>query len=414
MESVNNNAVSYSVVLSACLLVVLGDLRNVISPVGYWALWGVVVLIGFMSAPERLSFKVSRELSVYILGFFVLFVAFVMSSIANLDINTFYQGLKMLSVGVVFVCVYTHSQRLQQEDYYSLSAVSIVVGFLFFCVAKFYLTDWHVKLGDGRQGSQFAFPGVLWKTCAFFAGFVIVGMLFDSRSKVLGFLVLMAAAYVLMMDSSRTGFIVFLMEILLILLLSMHLKPKLTFFLLLLCVMVSTFVLMLYSTGYDFLNFNDSPLVVDRLGAGDPVRAQMLADGLMYFDKCLPFGCGFGATTSEVDGFPMVVHNAFLSSGGDLGGLGFLGLSLLVISPLLIFSLRLWRYAAGEDKSRHTFIYATAAFGGALGFTLLLMLHPFSTELSEWGIWIIMASALSVLSRQLVISNQIQAEGDGI
>ena len=414
MESVKNNAVSYSVVLSACLLVVLGDLRSLISPAGYWALWGGVILIGFLSAPERLGFKVSGELSVYLLGFFILFVAFVMSSIANLDINTFYQSIKVLAIAVVFVCVYTHSQRLQQEDYYTLGAVSIVVGFLFFCVTKFYLTGWYIELGDGRQGSQFAYPGVLWKTCAFFAGFVIVGVLFDSKSKVLSLCVLTAAAYVLVMDSSRTGFIIFMMQILLIFLLSVHLKPKLTFFLLLLCVTAFTFVLLLYSTGYGFLNFDDSPLVVNRLAAGDPVRAQMLADGLMYFEECFPFGCGFGATTTDVDGYAMVVHNAFLSSGGDLGGLGFLGLLILVISPLLIFSLRLWRYAVGENKTRDTFIYAIAAFGGSLGFTLLLMLHPFSTELSEWGIWIIMASALSVLSRQRVISDQVQAEGDGI
>lgn len=65
MESVKSNAVSYGVILSACLLVVLGDLRSLISPTGYWALWGVVVLVGFLAAPERLNLKVSRARYLY-------------------------------------------------------------------------------------------------------------------------------------------------------------------------------------------------------------------------------------------------------------------------------------------------------------------------------------------------------------
>ena len=411
MGNVKKNAASYGIVLSACLLVVLGDVRSLISPAGYWALWGLIVVVGLISAPERLSFKVSPELAVYILGFFVLFSAFVLSALANAEIQTFYQGLKMMCIGGVFVCVYAHSQFLEQGDYHSIASRSILTGFLVFCMAKYYLTGLYIELGDGRQGSLFAYPGVLWKTCAFFAGFVIVGTLFDGRSKVTSLLVMIAGAYILVMDSSRTGFIVFLLVILLILLLSMHVRPKLTLLLFFISIISFTAVLMLYSTGYDILNFNQNPLVVDRLAAGDPVRARMLADGLRSFETCMPFGCGFGSTTSEVDGSPMVVHNAFISSGGDLGILGFIGLLILIFSPLLIFAIRLCRYAMHEHKAKYIFIYAIAALGGSLGFALLLMLHPFSTELSEWGIWILMTSALSVLSRQFIMSEHVQVTG---
>ena len=64
-----------------------------------------------------------------------------------------------------------------------------------------------------------------------------------------------------------------------------------------------------------------------------------------------------------------------------------------------------------EHKAKYIFIYAIAALGGSLGFALLLMLHPFSTELSEWGIWILMTSALSVLSRQFIMSEHVQVTG---
>lgn len=406
MESFKSNAVSYGVILSACLLVVLGDLRSLISPTGYWALWGVVVLVGFLAAPERLNLKVSRELGIYMLGFLLLFFAFGLSALVNLDVQTFYQALKVMCIGLVFVCIYTHSQRLEQSSYFSISAISICVGFCCFFFAKYFLVGLYIELGDGRQGSQFAYPGVLWKTCAFFAGFVIIGMLFDAKNKVVSLLVLMAALYVLVMDSSRTGFIVFLFELILIFLLSVHVRPQVTLLLCFLGLIAVTTGLILYSSGYDFMNMNDSPLVVDRLAAGDPIRSRMLADGLNQFESCMPFGCGFGSTTTQVDGEPMVVHNAFLTSGGDMGALGLIGLLILVFTPLLIFISRLWRYAKYQYKEKQVFIYSVAAFGGSLGFALLLMLHPFSTELSEWGIWMIMTSALSVLSHQFLVGEQ--------
>ena len=89
---------------------------------------------------------------------------------------------------------------------------------------------------------------------------------------------------------------------------------------------------------------------------------------------------------------------------------GFFGLLILVFSPLFIFAARLWSYTLyrDQDKEKHVFIYSVAAFGSSLGFALLLMLHPFSTELSEWGIWIIMTSALSVLSHQFTFGNKVQ------
>lgn len=39
------------------------------------------------------------------------------------------------------------------------------------------------------------------------------------------------------------------------------------------------------------------------------------------------------------------------------------------------------------------------------------MLHPLSTELSEWGIWIVMVSILSVFSKHVDVNElNVQAE----
>ena len=414
MESFKSRTVSYGVVLAACVLVVLGDLRNLITPSGYWMLWGVVTFLGFVSAFDKMTIKLARELNVYVVGFLVLFVAFLLSSIVNFDFRTFYQAIKILCIGVVFLCVYMHSLRLAQGDYYSISAVSICVGFFVFCLTKYYLIRWHVVLDDGRQGSQLAYPGVLWKTCAFFAGFVMVGMLFDGKSKVVSVFVLMAAVYVLVMDSSRTGFMVFLLQLAFVFILSLYIRPRVTLWLCFLCLILMTVVLFFYGSSYVFLNVDSSPLVLGRFLSGDPVRVQMLADGLVQLKVCMPFGCGFGSTTTEAHGETMVVHNAFLASGGDLGVLGFVGLFVLVFSPLLVYAVRIGRYILCEHKVKQIFVYSIAAYGGSLGFALLLMLHPFSTELSEWGIWIVMTSALTVVSHQLAVNTQVERLESGV
>lgn len=101
----------------------------------------------------------------------------------------------------------------------------------------------------------------------------------------------------------------------------------------------------------------------------------------------------------------MVVHNAYLSSVGDLGLGGLMGLAILMFSPVLFFFTRLYKYSALKYKPARDLAYAVAAFGGVAGYILLLMLHPFSTELSEWGIWIVMVSALSVMSQRMTIDD---------
>ena len=401
---------SYCIVLGASILVVLGDIRSLVSPLGYWCAWIVIAFFGFAFSPSKAIFRIARDQAGYLLFFLLLALAFMLSALANTDVSTFYQGVKVLVIALVFLSVYTHCSKLSVGDYYSLSVVSISVSLMFFSVSKFYFTDLHITLGDGRQGSQFAYPGVLWKTCAFFVLFVIVGVVYDGKSKVVGGGAIAAAFYLLVMDSSRTGFLVFSLGLGLMVILTAYLKPRFFLLALLLAMIASVVLFTLSALGLGFLNIEKNPLVIERLAAGDPVRAQMLVDGVKKFGDCLPFGCGFGTTTSEVQNSPMVVHNAFLSSGGDLGVMGFASLSVLIFLPVLMFLLRCASCFFSRNKSidKAVFAYAVAAFGGSISFALLLMLHPFSTELSEWGIWILMASALSVLSKRMINNNKVE------
>ncbi len=391
----------YYVVLCACLLIVVGDLRYLISPIGYWLAWGTVVAVGCFLTGCMYFRKIEVELFVYLVGFFLVFASFILSGIANESAYTLYQGVKILCVAIMFFCIYMNAQNFTVRRMYLISVICIGVGLFFFLMSKYILRDLHIVFGDGRQGSVFAYPGVLWKTSVFFIGFIIAGMFCGGENKVLSLFALIGAMYLLFMDSSRTGFLMLSMIVVMFVVLYARINPKRIMFFSFVLLIGCVALLIVYISGVITLSQSGEPLVLNRLAAGDPTRAQMLVDGISHAEQCIPLGCGFGTATTLVHGEPMVVHNAYLSALGDIGVIGFVGMFVLMFSPLFIFLWRLRGFRLTNNKSVMTVAYAIAAFGGASGYAFLMMLHPFSTELSEWGIWIIMVSVLSSNMRRM-------------
>ena len=390
-----SHKVSYFIVLAACILVVLGDLRGLITPAGYWLVWGAITVVGIISWCFRGNLSVSREMYGYGIGFLLLLSSFMLSALSNLSLNTMYQGFKIILIFICFVCIFVHSHNLKAKDIYSISVTSIVVGFLCYVFSRFMFPEFHVSFGDGRQGSRFALPGVLWKTCAFFVGFVFVGIVFDSKSKFFGVAVICMAVYLLVMDSSRTGFVVFLFVCLLVFFMVLYFSPVIAVSLFLALAFVFGLSVLINTEFYNFIG-GDNVVILERLAAGDPVRAEMIDIGISHIFECLPFGCGFGSAVIPFNGTTMVVHNAYISSAGDIGLLGFLSIVYILLCPFIVFFIRMFKKPLKQKK---LFCYVVVALAGCLGYAFLLMLHPFSTELSEWGIWIVMVSASSSLTK---------------
>lgn len=405
-----SNKVSFFVVLCACLLIVLGDVRFIIGSIGYWVAWCAVACAGFCLSSHQFSRTVSTDFFVYLVGLFLILISFLLSGVVNQDGYTIYQGVKVFFIALVFYCVYVNARNLSGADVYKISLICIAVGLFLFLISKFYLREFYVELGDGRQGSQFAYPGVLWKTPVFFIGFIVVGVVFGTGNKLLSLLALLGGLFLLKSDSSRTGFLILAMVALLFVVLCAYLKPKSTIIVSLVLGVCGIGLLTLYSGGFVFFSHAEEPLVINRLAAGDPIRAKMLADGVLHVQQCFPFGCGFGTATTQVNDENMVVHNAYLSSLGDLGGVGFTGLIMLMFAPVFFFLGKIMTFRSQEIKSNKDLAYSIAAFGGVLGYALLMMLHPFSTELSEWGIWAVMVSLLSTFSLRMVSTDDVQVE----
>ncbi|MQT71596.1 hypothetical protein GHO43_26870 [Pseudomonas sp. FSL R10-0071] len=78
--------------------------------------------------------------------------------------------------------------------------------------------------------------------------------------------------------------------------------------------------------------------------------------------------------------------------------------------PVFFFLGKLITYRLQGVTSVANLAYSIAAFGGVLGYAFLMMLHPFSTELSEWGIWALMVSLLSTFSGLMLATDDTQVE----
>jgi O-antigen ligase len=248
-----------------------------------------------------------------------------------------------------------------------------------------------------------AYPGVLWKTNAFFVAFIMARMLSNpSRNLITTMCVFLSSVYLLLADSSRTGFLWFAVIIATFALL-VFVANTVRFFSVLsvLVLLIGLIAVFNLDAIYGFFD-SKSLLVVNRLFEGDPIRAKMITDGIVNADACLPLGCGFQSSTSIVDGTPMVIHNVYLAILGDYGALGELGLLIIVVSPVVVFVMREW--TSGSSKVPLVF-YKLAAYLGAACYCFILLFHPLSSEMSEWGYWAIMLSWLSRLSNERQATN---------
>lgn len=382
----------------ATLFVVMGDLRNLVSALGYWTAWiawlvvSVFMSIVFIKRDFRLKKSGVWGVSSLIFGFYCLFFSFELSAAINGDVYTAYQGTKFIAIALLSIFIFFYSRFLGARDFYFISLFSIVISFLVFEYSRNIRVEWYVELGDGRQGDIIAYPGVLWKAGAFFIPFLIARLADDKGDKVFPLVGILLGVYLIIQDGSRTGFlwVAICMGIFAIFSIIRTKKNPLLILLFGGC-FLSIAIGMVWFWILSGSSLESFPLIFERLSEGDSLRSEMINDGIFHVESCLPFGCGFGTAVSATSDGPMVIHNAFLSSAGDVGVLGLLSLLFLIIYPLSVFVTKLW-----EKKARLNY-YQLAALMGILGFAFLMLLHPLSSEMSEWGLYLIMVSWLGSL-----------------
>lgn len=403
------------------LLSALGSLRDIATPLGYWGLWGVwaLAVIGAtwpVSGPDW-----GRAApSAWVWGSFVVLVLGMgLSAALNHSALSLHHGVKIAVIGVCCCIAWRLAAGLGWRDRVFILRWVVAAVVLVFLASKAAPYGYYIDLGSaGREGSFLAWPGVIWKVGAFFLPMFLADMLIRPRDWLVNGLAIAACVFLVMIDGTRTGMLVLGMTILAFggllawrrdwsaLLMA---RPAIVA-----CV-PALFGLLLLSTGVGYLSHGSGavsppshvaatggvfmgkaealvetavdPVTTTRLGNGDPERLRLLENGAERAVDCLPWGCGFGSTFMDPGyGVSMPVHNAYLGALADFGVLGLAGMLGFIVAAIVPIR---WALRDGMIKSEDTY-FVVASAGSALAYLLSLMLHTFSSEMSEWGYLILM------------------------
>lgn len=417
IETVSDSVLTGALAVSLVLMS-LGDLRNVVTPVGYWTLWGGwAVLATLLLKPWREA-SLARPPWQVLLSFGVLFAGMLLAGLVNHDSVTIYHAVKVAVICGLFAVMWLLATRLSWSQMLTALYFSIIVSLLCFFVPL--LSGGYMESADGRQGSLFALFGVMWKAGTFFLPLFVAELIVRPHAQTKSSLAIGACLFLVLIDGSRTG----LLLVIAILGFSSGMiwwrkdyskllrRPQ--WVLITACCLGG---LLLANTGIkawegpgvsgeaqvaapaqlaSIAERALTPIVNTRLGSGDEARVQLLLNGIERGAKCLPLGCGFGSTGTEVGAaHPTYVHNAYLAALADFGFLGLAGMLGFLLSSLAPLLLIYPKKASPEDA-----YYIAALAGSATAYSVALMLHTFTTEMSEWGYLIFALAFAWSLSKQ--------------
>lgn len=370
------------------LFVVFGDFRNLITPFGYWIAWlvwgGWVLRSKSIAGYDFLFYE-----KVFALGLSCLGLSFFISSLVNVSGYTAYQGVKLIFIGGLGWAIYYAFRSVAVPVFINASILSLMASVIFYVVSKYFFGyPFLVTLNDGREGDLIAFPGVLWKGGVFFLPFIIADCIEKKSINIFNGMGIVSGLYLICVDGSRTGLIWACLSIVALVLLFFYRYDSVRSF-------VSRNKFKFFSVIFSCLLaivFLVKGVAYSRLLSGDPVRVQMFFDAIGHARECFPFGGGFSTAVTFTPGGYIVIHNAYLSSVGDIGVLGFLGVFMLFVSPIVLMVKDVDILCSAQAKEG---AYLVASLLGVLGFYFSWVFHPLTTEMSEWGILFVMFSLLS-------------------
>ncbi len=361
----------------------------------------------------------------------------IVSGLVNQDKATVYQATKIVVVCGLFLAMWLIAVRAKPAQVLDAMYLAITVSILCFFIP--IMTGGYMESLDSRQGSIFALFGVMWKAGTFFLPVFVADLIVRPKAWIANSLAIGACLFLVLLDGSRTG------QLLIVIMFACscallwwrgdfwQLLRRPQWIVLIACCLgglllanaaikssrnsassastqttvaravqspaslsaaVSVPAIAFDAASASAPSFALSvaplatitgsaltPLVNTRLGSGDDARVKLLLNSLKRVPACLPFGCGFGSTATDIGTeHPVYVHNAYLAALADFGLLGLAGML-----GFLLCSLTPLRVALNKSTLPGQAYYVAAMAGTALAYCLALMLHTFTTEMSEWG-----------------------------
>lgn len=345
------------------LLAAWGDLRNIIEPAGYWIVWLLGVGLILIFHKSRINYSL-------LILFIIISCSALLSALFNVDQNTLYQSIKILVCGFCLIIVVGFFKNITFNEFTQAVRVVLSVTIIAYFLSKAVFKDWLVVLGDAREGVVFSYPGVIWKIglFAFVVSLVRLFYLFNYKDCIF----VLLSFYLVLIDGSRTGILLIGISFFAINFFLLRNNRKYLFFIIALVSFSALFISKLFS--FEILALN-------RISEGDETRIRMFKSGLEYIERCWASGCGFGFASIHDNSLPggeMVIHNAYIAALVDFG--------IFALLAFLIVIFGWW----GQILLKPLSILSVISFIGVLNFSILMMFHPFSTEMSEWA-WLAFA-----------------------
>ncbi|MBV8207623.1 MAG: O-antigen ligase family protein [Acidobacteria bacterium] len=257
-----------------------------------------------------------------------------------------------------------------------------------------------VMTGFTRWGTVLDYPGVLWRvgiTVGVYSAYCAI------RMKSLKYAGLLAGSAALVyFDGARTGILLFLLVPVFTLIVIAWEAGRLRMAIAGSAAAVALGFFVLHFGG-ELLNSNaQSDTGAERvsqlagslqqagiggLGAADLIRFQMLQDAQAAIRAHPWLGTGFESTKTDTIVGPMVIHMTYMQVWADLGLLGFIAFSWLMLDWLgwiRRVPQRIRRLAAPQERA----IYYNAIFL-LIVYAITALFHPLSTEWSQWVMFIV-------------------------
>lgn len=278
--------------------------------------------------------------------------------------------------------------------------VSLFVNVMFLLLAIiFNLPTAKIMTGDGRWGTIFNFPGSLAKVGILTLIYGLYGLLASKNGRLYYLLVFSCSLSIIILDGSRTallGSALCIILMLAILIIEYYGKQKYKSL-----KRTSVFLIMVLLSGAIFYNTGDrssertiqfvsnifSGDTQNGLKESDATRYSMLKTGMQAIAEHPYIGTGMGTTVAQISSGDLItVHLSYLQLWGDAGILAFVFYVVLCLYGLYVAFLGVHNGKRIIDPDKRGFMYSMSI--AIIYYIFSGFFHPFSTEWSEWIIFI--------------------------
>ncbi|WP_297858416.1 O-antigen ligase [Meiothermus sp.] len=246
--------------------------------------------------------------------------------------------------------------------------------------------------GDNRWGTFFNYPGSLWRV-----GILVIVLaayaLLQRRRRVYYALLLAAALTLIYFDSSRTGalllFLAFVFSALIILFERRHRLLAGVISIVIILAILGLLCSIFYNNEEQVRQILPQRVVqtfeailMGNYEEADHTRYEMLQVAQGQIQQNPLWGTGIGNTRVNTNEGPIVVHNAYLQVWADLGIMGLIAYTGLVIG-WFIWVPSFFRHVRQRGDPVERGLYYNAVFI-LFFYAFSGLFHPLSTEWSEW------------------------------